>query len=204
MSIRIGFDLDNTILNYDKAFRELAKNDVRLKNVQNLDKETIKSYLISNYGGQAWTKVQGILYTEYLDFAEVDALAVDLINEISSKHRVEIVSHKSRFPIIGPKIDMRNVAVRRLKKTGITFSNKNDISVNFFNTSQEKINYINSLDFSFFLDDLLEILLQLNVSVTKGWFVSSMSSDKRDSVTIFSNWQEVAEFLSKIDDLKRG
>jgi hypothetical protein len=195
MKFLFGFDLDNTLFNYDTAFRELAARDPRLKNVKSFEKNAIKGFLRENYGERAWTEVQGIIYTGYLEYVDVDSCAINLLNEISINHSVKIMSHKSQYPAIGPAIDMRKVAMHRFIQSGISLSPKNDIQIEFFDSAEDKINRVNALPFAFFLDDLREILKKLTGTLVKGWFTANSADISEETLLPFESWDKVSNFL---------
>ena len=63
---KIGIDLDNTIINYDKTFFKIAlKEKLITKNLYQ-DKEKIRNYVLSKKGLDKWRKLQSIVYSNHL------------------------------------------------------------------------------------------------------------------------------------------
>ena len=69
--IKLGIDLDNTIICYDELIYKLAKKKFYKLNLnKNLNsKNIIKSEIINNYNNTEWTKLQGLIYGEKLNYA---------------------------------------------------------------------------------------------------------------------------------------
>ena len=62
--MRIGIDLDNTIIDYSYSFFKVAKEDNLISNKEPKNKKVIKSILISKFDENVWTKLQGKIYGE--------------------------------------------------------------------------------------------------------------------------------------------
>ena len=58
----IGFDFDNTIINYSKSFTKLAKLKNLVPEKINKDKISIRNYLRKNNIEDEWTILQGEVY----------------------------------------------------------------------------------------------------------------------------------------------
>ena len=60
--MKIGFDLDNTIICYDRAFSELANEVIVLPDNIKKTKSSIKHYLVSNTREEEWTRWKFALF----------------------------------------------------------------------------------------------------------------------------------------------
>jgi hypothetical protein len=72
---------------------------------------------------------------------------------------VFIVSHKTRFPLLGPKYDMHKAALAFLQDHGIAGADSvSPEQIYFEETKEQKIDRAAALDLDVFIDDLPEIL----------------------------------------------
>src|SRR6201982_1578180 len=72
---------------------------------------------------------------------------------------VFIVSHKTRFPLLGPKYDMHKAALAFLQDHGISGADAVlPEQIYFEETKEQKIDRAAALDLDVFIDDLSEIL----------------------------------------------
>jgi hypothetical protein len=198
--MRIGFDLDNTIFDYSKALEQLVREDLRFPGTQILKKEHVKTYLIQNFDEDSWTEFQGKLYTSCFDNVSVSPNTIELLNDLSRYNEVHILSHKTRFPALGPQIDMRIGSMQKLEELGLKVrfgSEKSGIKVRFFDTSAEKIHVINSMNLDFFLDDLQSILVKVTTTQTRALFTSD-PTDHDLPFRVFQNWSDIDTYLRKI------
>ena len=167
----IGLDFDNTIIDYDFLFYKLA---LELKLIQidiHKSKVGVRDYLIKIGKGKAFTELQGEVYGKKIQFAEASKGVIDALIDLKEKgFRFSIISHKTKFPIIGEKIDLHLSALDWLKKN--KFLDKNGLNIQreniyFEPTKEKKIKRINYLNCNYYIDDLEEILFMLNESIYK-------------------------------------
>ena len=71
--IKLGIDLDNTIICYDELIYDLAKKKFpRINFIRNSkSKKVIKNEIIKIYGNEQWTKLQSIIYGKKILEAKV-------------------------------------------------------------------------------------------------------------------------------------
>lgn len=194
----IGFDLDNTIFDYSDAIALAAKEMFGVSFDDNVMRESAKSYIKKSFGESEWTRLQGLLYTRYVVNAKIDMCALNLIKEIteSGHHYVEIVSHKTLYPIVGPKVDMRSVATQHFYESINKLSEKPlHIPIKFTETLDEKIKYINSYPFDIFVDDLLEVINQLRIKY-RIWFRPSTINTQE--FFLANNWSDVDSHIKNL------
>ena len=109
--MRIGIDLDNTIIDYSYSFFKVAKEDNLISNRDPKNKKAIKSILISKYGENVWTKLQGKVYGEKIMNAKKYKNFMNFIYYMSNKSiEIFIISHKTKYPFLGKKTNLHNSA----------------------------------------------------------------------------------------------
>lgn len=196
--MKIGFDLDNTIFDYSEALLLAANSTFDISVHSNWKKDSIKTLIQKNFGESEWTRLQGLLYTQYVNHAKIDENAMRLIEEIdkSGQHHIEIVSHKTTFPIIGPRVDMRSIATDHFITTCETFLGRSlNVLITFTDSLEEKIQYINSNRFDIFVDDLWEVIKHLNIPHKVLFLPSNLPEE---DVFVANNWQEVSHLIKVV------
>ena len=107
----IGIDFDNTIIDYTNIIKFIIK-DRKLKiKKKNPNKDDLKNYIVLNYGEKEWTKLQGQMYGYYIKYAKPTKGLTNFLKKINNKNfQIYIISHKTKFPILGKKINLHNAA----------------------------------------------------------------------------------------------
>jgi len=168
--MRLGIDLDNTILEYLPLYHKLGCAHGWLDTSCRLEKAEIKSALAkvagsAQQGELRWQRLQAMVYGEKIDEATIFP---GFAGFVASAHRMGwqlfIVSHKSRYSHLDPNVDLhywaRTTLTRRgffrpLAEGGMGFKNE---EVFFCPTRDEKIAAITDLKLDGFIDDLASVL----------------------------------------------
>src|SRR6185312_5186284 len=119
--MRIGIDFDNTIACYEGVFHAAALERGLIPKDLARDKNSVRDHLNGNGRKDDFTELQGYVYGTRMDlvspfpgFAEFICIAQ------AAGHKLFIVSHKTRHPMLGPKHDMHAAARAFLSDRGIT------------------------------------------------------------------------------------
>jgi hypothetical protein len=160
--MRIGIDFDNTIACYDGVFHMAALERGLIPATLGRDKNSVRDHLNDAGRNDDFTELQGYVYgsrmelvSPYPGFADFVATARD------ANHELFIVSHKTKHPILGPKLDMHAAARGFLAARGLVGDGTSQISpanVYFELTKEEKVARATTLRCEMFIDDLPEIL----------------------------------------------
>ena len=189
----IAFDLDNTILDYGTSLHQLRLDRAELNKISAYTKADFKLRVIAEFGEDYWTELQGFLYTKYVAYAQVDPQFLELLNYLESNQwQTSIISHKTEFPYLGPKLNMRDCARDRLEVAGIKKLLTD--GVHFFDTKKEKVEYINLVKPNIYIDDLVEILDLLSNEITRLQF-SSANPESNSNYDLVSDWRSVYKYL---------
>lgn len=196
----IGFDFDNTIINYSYLFATLAKKKKLIKKNLKLDKNKIKNFLIQNNKEKEWTEIQGEVYGKEIMKAKIFKGFNNIFRcLIKNGVQVYIVSHKTKYPYLGRKINLRNAALRWIKKNiinrnkDLNFTLKN---IYFENSIEDKINRIKVLKCNVFIDDLPSILQLLPKKIEKFLFNPNTNKLKK-KFQIIRSWTKINKFKKK-------
>jgi hypothetical protein len=158
---RIGIDLDNTIVCYDRLFHQLAVGQGLAPHDAPTGKHGIREHLRATGREDAWTKLQGQAYGPEMHRADAFPGAVKFIGDrISAGCLVYIVSHRSRHPYLGPPHDLHAAALAWLEQNGLTRVDAGLPRERIFLelTREAKLRRIAELECTHFIDDLPEFL----------------------------------------------
>jgi hypothetical protein len=192
--INIGLDLDNTIINYSETFYEVALEKKLIPRNFSKNKVLIKDFFHKNKKYDLFTKLQGEIYGKQIIKAKIYSGFKEFIDLISNKEaNLYIISHKTKYPIIGDKVDLHECAINFLKKKNIldnTIIKQKNI---FFEpTVEKKIKRIINLKLDVFVDDLPKILLHQDFpSATKKILIDYSNSNKEFTGITANKWNEV-------------
>lgn len=196
----IGFDFDNTIIDYTASFIELAKKKNLVPTEVNKDKVSIRNYLRDKNIENEWTALQGEVYGKNIMSAEVYKGLLDALEYLSSKNfKIKIISHKTKFPYIGEKINLRNAALKWIKKNILKdHSNiKLDLlDIHFEDSIEKKIRKIKELNCDVYIDDLPEILNLLPNSIKKILFLPKINDGDFSKFYVMNSWEEFSNILN--------
>ena len=121
----VGFDFDNTIINYENSFKELALKKKIISSKINQDKKSIRDYLRKHNKEKEWTILQGEVYGKYIMKAKIYEGVLDIFQWLTiKKNKIYIISHKTQFPYLGKKVDLRQSALNWINKN-ILINDKN-------------------------------------------------------------------------------
>lgn len=156
--MKIAIDLDNTLIDYSPVYVEVIKH-LKIGHLFTEDsfsksKDSIKEIIKSNldYGNETWIRFQGLCYGKYLNDAllyEDSSATIQKLQECGIE--CEIVSHKSSVSLCG-EFMLQDISKKFISE------NLPNIKTSFFETSIEKIDYLNQSDFNIVIDDLESIL----------------------------------------------
>jgi hypothetical protein len=156
----IGLDFDNTIVNYTGIFHEVAVNHRWLPSHVGNSKRDVKDYFIENGDEGRWTELQGLVYGSEIHKAVPYPGVIEFIDAAKrAGHEIVIISHKTQYPYIGEKVDFHVAAKSWLDGKQISAIDRVPSSQCYFNETKEaKLQKINELGCSIFIDDLPSIL----------------------------------------------
>ncbi len=203
--MRIGVDLDNTIVCYDGIFRqaalELGLTPLPLKG----DKITVRDYLRLQDKEEDWIHLQGHIYGPGMQVAKPYDGAQDFIRVMNRSAEIFIISHRTRHPYGGKKYDLHAAASRWLEDHSIIGSGKDGIKIEqvFFElTLEAKVNRIKQCQCTHFIDDLPRVLDHREFPTTVSGILfdtSGKNSDKRASYQSLSSWSDIRAKFQKYE-----
>lgn len=160
--MRIGFDFDNTIVNYDTIFYTVAQERGLIPKQMPINKLAIRDHLRSINQESIWTEMQGYVYGARMHEAQSYPDAITVMKRLKDAgYTLMIISHKTKYPYLGYAYDLHDVAHRWIKKHLCVNEERLILEENVFFelTKDEKLARIKTLGCDIFMDDLPEILL---------------------------------------------
>ena len=150
----------------------------------------------TDYG---WQLAQGWLYTEGLQFAKLSPGSFNLCNYLTQHgYQLYIVSHKtSHTPDYCGHIPLHNLANNWIAKSLISNYFIEPGRVYFEPTRKAKVKRIRELSLSYFVDDLLEVLLDEHFppETTKVLLSNETYSNLPDEINAVSSFRLIKEIL---------
>ena len=200
--MRIGIDFDNTIVSYDKLFHKVALEKSLIPIDLPKNKVAIRDYLRKIQKEDHWTLMQGEVYGPKLKEAIPYPGLCEFLNKASAiGHELFIISHKTKFPFMGPSYDLHDSAKTWVMSTllapdGSPYFQLNNV---FYEpTKEEKIAQISQLNCDVFIDDLPEILCMEGFSKNTKRILfdpENSHSDKNILYARISSWAEISKSL---------
>jgi hypothetical protein len=162
--MRIGIDFDNTIITYDEVFRAQAQAQGLIAKSFDGSKQAVRDAIrLLPEGELTWQKLQGQVYGRGI----VEACLCEGVDRFLRRCRAEgadvfIVSHKTEFGHYDPaRINLRTAALDWMTARGFFRADGYGLAagnVFFEGTRAEKLARIETLDCTYFIDDLEEVL----------------------------------------------
>ena len=197
----IGIDFDNTIVLYDDLFYKYALKRKYINPEIKRTKIAVRDYLISNNKERLYTQLQGTIYGNHIFEAPVQVyLKSTLINLRKLGHKISIISHKTKYPIEGDKINLHEAAFKWLEENDFINDNilgKDYKNIFFEESLSEKINRIHQLRCDFYIDDLPKILYLLNDNLIKILFNSNtnMKISRENKFINLDRWDKLVSII---------
>ena len=112
----LGIDFDNTIIKYDELFHKIASEKNLIPPNLPKEKNVVRNFLRNNNIEDEWTLIQGEVYGDRIK----EAIPFDgMLNTLQALRKqqisLNIISHKTREPYMGPKRDLHAAALSWLK-----------------------------------------------------------------------------------------
>ena len=196
----IGLDFDNTIVCYDGVFQKVAIETNIVPKQFAISKNKIRDYLRKIDKENIWTELQGYIYGKCMMDAKLFPGVVDFFELLNALNiAVYIISHRTRYPFLGPRYDLILAARDWLIKQKLNNSNKLILSpenIFFELTKAEKIQRIIDLGCTHYLDDLPEILEMLPPHVEKILFSPDKKPQIPDDWKLIQSWHELPSLIN--------
>lgn len=188
--MRIGIDFDNTIVNYDGVFYQTGLKLGWLPKEIGRSKYSVRSYFIGNGMEPKWTELQGIVYGKTITNAVPYDGFIEVINNWREKgYKLYLVSHKTKYPIIGEKLDFHQAARNWLESYDLI---RLFDDIFFCEQKDDKVAKIAELGLDCFIDDLQDVLLHTRFPNCTQRYLFGASNSDVPVIRAIPNWTDLA------------
>ncbi len=198
----IGVDFDNTIVCYDNVFFKVALEQRLIPPDVPSNKAAVRDYLRQCGKEDVWTELQGYVYGACMHYAPPFTGVIEFFDQCRRKGLlVYIISHKTRYPFLGPQFDLHHAARNWLESHGFfspdVLGMQHD-RVYFELTKSEKLKRIAEVGCTHFIDDLPEFLMEqaFPPRVERILFGPYRNHTEIDNLQLASSWAEIARILT--------
>ena len=199
--IAIGVDFDNTLVSYDKLIHRVAAERGLIGLETEASKKQVRDSIRELPGGEAeWQKVQALVYGPRIGEATPAPGASEFLEECA-RHgiKVNIVSHKTEFANYDETgTNLRSAAMSWLEQHQFFDAESLGLSGNdvyFESTRREKLERIEQLGCTHFIDDLEETFLEESFPprVLKLLYSRQIPVRTPDYVYLAGDWQRITD-----------
>ena len=201
--MRIGLDLDGTVALYDEVFHRCAVAQFGMPPEIDADKLAIRAWFWKTpEGRRQWIELQGVVYGLRMDEARLaPRLNCFLLLCRENGIPISIISHKTEWPVVGPRVNLRDAARQWLERHVLGERLGIGTELVFFeSTREEKIQRIVAQRCTHFVDDLREVFLEQSfpVGVSKLLYSPGGLDGLSDDLRIFSSWESIRDYFFKV------
>lgn len=194
---RIGVDFDNTIVSYDELFWRAAVDKGLIPESVTVTKNAVRDYLRSQNREHEWTVLQGVVYGERMVEADAFPGVIEFFTAcMRSGIAPFVVSHRTKYPIVGKRHDLHAAATRWLTAHGM--ADLLPVDHVFFEISKnDKMARISALACTHFIDDLPEFLTMPGFPKIdqRILFNPQESISHLDGVVIMRSWTDILRYF---------
>jgi len=197
----VGLDFDNTLVSYDDLIFSVALERGLIQDGTRKSKKDIRDAIRRLDGGEIeWQRVQGVVYGPRMNEAKAaDGAKAFLTGCADANVSVYVVSHKTPYANYDDTgTDLRAAALSWVERQGWFGDSGPRLSRNrvyFESSRKEKVERIEQLGCTHFIDDLEETFLEEGFpdGVQKILYAPSPTDVMIPGVATVSSWDEAAE-----------
>ncbi|MBI4804297.1 MAG: hypothetical protein HY795_03585 [Desulfovibrio sp.] len=202
MKCIVGFDFDNTLVDYGSLFLESAVEERLLTTGTGASKSAIRAAIQGKVGGEiSWRSLQARVYGRDIARASIHQGVRELLFRLGSLGLpVYVVSHKTPTASYrGQSFNLRQAALDFMTENGL-LGNGSPLSperVFFESTREEKAVRIASLGCTVFVDDLPEVFLNPSfpLGVKQVLFMPEGEAPEAFKGILCRDWARIADTI---------
>lgn len=199
----IGVDFDNTLVSYDDAMKRVAVERGLVAAGATSHKQALRDTIRRLPGGESeWRKLQAVVYGPRIGEARLIEGVTEFFHQCREMGcQVYILSHKTEFASADPGgANLRRAALTWMAGHGFFEADGLGLcrqNVYFEATRLEKLQRIQTLGCTHFVDDLEETFLEPSfpASVIKVLYAPGQAGPTPAEVNLAHTWREVAEHV---------
>ncbi|MBI3508844.1 MAG: haloacid dehalogenase-like hydrolase [Chlamydiia bacterium] len=188
----IGIDFDNTIVCYDDAFYQAARERELVPETIPHSKNGVRDYLRQQKQETSWTELQGYIYGQRMNLASAFP-GVDRFLQLSQSKNtpIYVISHKTKHPFLGPAYDLHAAAMQWFQSQDFPWK-----PPAFFElTLEEKLQRIRTQKCAVFIDDLPEVLQHPQFPDNVRKILFDPHKVHHTELETASSWDEITQIL---------
>lgn len=200
--LRLGLDLDGTIVLYDEVFHRHAVARHGMPGDMPVNKTAVRDWLRLQVDGEArWTELQGLVYGSLMPEAKLAPGLAEFLRAVrAAQIPVCIISHKTEFSVAGPRVNLRAAALAWLEANGFFAADGLGLrreEVFFEPTRGEKLRRIAAQGCTVFVDDLEEVLTEPEFpsGVERWHYLPGQAESRQGGIQNFSDWAKLSARL---------
>lgn len=199
--MRIGIDFDNTIVSYDALFHKVAIEQKAIPPGTRSTKLAVREHLRQSGREDVWTQMQGYVYGARMEEAAAYPGTTEFLKWAARERvSVSIISHKTRYPFLGPRYDLHRAArlwVEHHLKDGLRALVRPE-DVHFELSQEEKLNRIRTTACDYYIDDLPEVLLAPGFPEGTRRILFDPEAHHGDApLTAVRSWQDILSYFEQ-------
>jgi hypothetical protein len=201
-ALRLGIDFDNTLIAYDRVFRDEARAGGLLPAGFRGNKRAVRDAVRRLPDGEiAWQRLQGYAYGRGIGAAALFAGVDGFLRRCrAAGHTVFVVSHKTEYANYDPaRVNLRAAALGWMEARGFFDPRKYAIAranVFFEGTRADKLARIAALGCTHFVDDLVEVLTDRAFPAGVERVLFDAADDARPAgLRVCARWRDIAAAL---------
>lgn len=189
----LGVDFDNTIVCYDQVFHGVAVRKGLVPSETPVVKNAVRDFLRKADREDAWTELQGFVYGACMEEAQPFSGALEFFARCRERGiPAFIISHKTRYPFLGPKYDLHEAARAWLVHRGLDGDH-----VFLELTKEAKLQRIAATGCTHFIDDLPEFLAEPSFpSSVERILFDPNNHHNGEPFRRANSWKQIAQFLA--------
>ena len=198
--IKLGLDFDNTLITYDSLFKRAAYEKKLISNDFPENKNLIRNYLRERNQENTFTILQGEIYGKRIYEASQSKGMFSALKDAKNVGiKLFIISHKTKTPYLGKKYDLHKAAMAWLEKNlffeekGINLPREN---VFFEITKEKKIERIERIGCTHYIDDLPEILEMINPKIDRILYNPATHFNSNQEFKCLKEWSNLINLLN--------
>ncbi len=194
----LGLDFDNTIVDYDELFYKISLERNLIERSHPVNKMKIRDHLNNSGMKEEFTLIQGEVYGQRIEEAKASKNLISTLKKIKSDSlKIVIISHKTTYPYVGARYNLRQAAMGWLNKN--SFFNDEGIGIKekdvyFKSTKKEKINMIRELGCDIYVDDLEEIIIEVD-KFCCGINYDPKGQSRETAIRKIADWKDIEQYL---------
>lgn len=156
----VGVDLDNTLICYDGLFQRAGVAGGILPPECPASKQGVRTWLMERDRERDFTILQGEVYGAAIQHAPPYPGALECLRALRKRRvSVYIVSHKTKYPVLGTQYDLHNSARAWLSDNGFAGGDAlSEKEVFLEPTLEDKARRVAALGCTHFIDDMRSFL----------------------------------------------